>query len=128
MVIDTSALAAILFDEPERAELLDRIAGDETRMISAATLLEVSIVVEGRKGRRALRELDRFLLQAQVRIMPFDGEQAELAREAYQRFGKGRHRAGLNFGDCFAYALAKSLAQPLLYKGTDFADTDLARA
>ena len=95
-------------------------------MISAATVLETGIVVESRLGDAAGRELDLFLIRANFQIMPVDAEQAELARSAWRRFGKGRHPAALNFGDCFAYALAKWTGEPLLAKGTDFAATDVA--
>ena|ERR1700751_2517471 len=126
MVTDTSALAAIFFGEPERQKFLEAIISVTTRMISAATVLETGIVVESRLGDAAGRELDLFLIRANFQIMPVDAEQAELARSAWRRFGKGRHPAALNFGDCFAYALAKWTGEPLLAKGTDFAATDVA--
>jgi len=126
MVTDTSALAAIFFGEPERQKFLEAIISVTTRMISAATVLETGIVVESRLGDAAGRELDLFLIRANFQIMPVDAEQAELARSAWRRFGKGRHPAALTFGDCFAYALAKWTGEPLLAKGTDFAATDVA--
>lgn len=127
MVIDTSALVAVLFDEPERDELIARITASPRRLVSSATLLESSIVVESRRGEVAGRELDLFLHRAQVRTVAVDHRQAELARAAWRRYGKGRHPAGLNFGDLFAYALARSSAEELLFKGDDFAATDATR-
>jgi ribonuclease VapC len=125
MVVDTSALAAILFDEPERAALLDEVAGANRRLISAGTLIESAVVIEARRGEVAGRELDLFLHRAKVRTVPVDDEQVEVARDAWRRYGKGRHPAGLNLGDLFAYALARTTGEPLLYKGDDFARTDL---
>ena len=126
MVIDTSALAAIFFGEPERRAFLAAIASAPTRMISAATVLETGIVLESRLGDAAGREFDLFLIRANLQIIPVDAEQTELARHAWRRFGKGRHPAALNYGDCFVYALAKWTGEPLLAKGTDFASTDVA--
>ena len=128
MVVDTSALLAILQDEPERRAFADAIEGAASCRISAANLVEVSIVVEARHGAEGVRVLDRLLEIAAIEVVPVDLAQARLARDAWQRFGKGRHPAGLNFGDCFAYALAMSLREPLLYKGEDFACTDVASA
>lgn len=124
MVIDTSALAAIFFREPERQKFLDAILADGRRMVSAATILETGIAVEGRQGESAGREFDLFVIRAALEIVPFDAEQAELARYAWRKYGKGRHPAGLNYGDCFSYALAKATGEPLLAKGADFASTD----
>jgi len=126
MVIDTSALAAIFFGEPERQKFLAAIAAAESRLVSAANLLETGIVVEARQGEAAGREFDLFIVRANLRVVPVDAEQADLARSAWRKYGKGRHPAGLNFGDCFAYALAKFSGEPLLAKGTDFARTDIA--
>ncbi len=126
MVIDSSALLAILLDEPERREFNERIEADPRRLISAATLLEASIALESRSGEFAGRELDLFIHRAGFEVVPVDQDQAEIARAAFRRYGKGRHAAGLNFGDCFSYALAKATAEPLLCKGSDFAQTDLA--
>ena len=128
MVLDTSALMAVLFDEPEREQLVQRIAGAPRLLISVGTLVESSIVVESRRGEVAGRELDLFLHRAGVETVAVDEEQALLARAAWRRYGKGRHPAGLNFGDLFAYALARARGEELLYKGSDFAQTDLARA
>ena len=125
MVIDTSALVAIFLAEPERKLLLDLVLQAETRMISAATVLETGIVLEARRGESAGREFDLFLVRANLQIVAVDSEQTEIARSAWRKYGKGRHRAGLNFGDCFAYALAKFAGEPLLAKGTDFATTDI---
>ena len=126
MVIDTSAIAAILFKESGFEALIERIEESETLLISAASLVELSIVVESRKGEDGARDLDLWLYRARVEIAPVDADQADIARLAWRRFGKGRHPAGLNYGDCFAYALAKKTGLPLLYKGNDFSLTDLA--
>jgi ribonuclease VapC len=128
MVIDTSALVAVLFDEPEREEFIDKIATAARRLISAGTLVESSIVVEARRGEIAGRELDLFLHRADVLTVAVNEDQALLARAAWRRYGKGRDPAGLNFGDLFAYALARASNEELLYKGDDFARTDLIRA
>jgi ribonuclease VapC len=125
MVIDTSALVAIFLAEPERKLLLDLLLQAETRMISAATVLETGIVLEARRGESAGREFDLFLIRANLQIVPVDSEQTEIARSAWRKYGKGRHPAALNFGDCFSYALAKFAEEPLLAKGTDFAATDI---
>lgn len=125
MVIDTSALAAIFFAEPERQRFMHSIAESETRLISAATMLETGIVIETRQGEAAGREFDLWVVRANLQIVPVDAEQTDLARSAWRRFGKGRHRAALNFGDCFSYALAKLSGEPLLAKGTDFSLTDI---
>ena len=126
MVIDTSALLAILQDEPERRSFNEAIEAAESRVMSVANYGEVSIVIESRYGAEGLRELDRFVDHAGIELVGVDVGQGKIARDAFSRFGKGRHPAGLNFGDCFAYALARSLAQPLLFKGDDFLKTDLA--
>lgn len=127
MVLDTSALLAILLDEPERRSFTEAIEAAERRYLSAASFVEVSIVLENRHGAEGVRALDRLLAAAGVNIVDVDVDQARTAREGYQQYGKGRHAAGLNFGDCFAYALAMSRAEPLLFKGTDFALTDVLR-
>jgi ribonuclease VapC len=125
MVIDTSALVAIFLAEPERKVLLDLLLQAESRMISAATVLETGIVLEARRGESAGREFDLFVVRANLLVVPVDSDQTEIARSAWRKYGKGRHPAGLNFGDCFAYALAKFAGEPLLAKGTDFAATDI---
>jgi ribonuclease VapC len=128
MVIDTSALVVILSDEPERRAFNESIEAAASRAMSVATLVEVSIVIESRYGAEGLRDLDLFVEQAGIELAPVDVEQAGVARRAFSRFGKGRHPAGLNYGDCFAYALATVLGEPVLYKGDDFTQTDVAAA
>ena len=125
MVIDTSALAAIFFREPERDKFLYAIASSPARLISASTILETGVVIEARQGDAAGREFDLFVVRASLQIVPVDTEQIEVARSAWRKFGKGRHPAGLNFGDCFTYALAKSTGERILAKGTDFRMTDV---
>lgn len=125
MVLDTSALLAILFDEPERHAFNEAIEAAEIRRMSTATFVEISMVIESRFGTRGLRELDRFLEKAGIELSPLDVEQAHVALRAFSQFGKGRHRAGLNYGDCFSYALSTVLGEPLLYKGEDFGQTDV---
>ena len=128
MVIDTSAVLAIMQREPERRIFLEAIeAADSTRM-SVASFVESSIVIESRYGAEGLRDLDRFISRARIELIPVDTEQGQLARSAFSRFGKGRHRAGLNYGDCFSYAAAISLGEPLLCKGDDFIHTDVPLA
>jgi ribonuclease VapC len=126
MVIDTSALLAILFAEPERRTFNEAIEAADSRVMSVATFVEVSIVVEARFGAEGLRDLDLFLERADIELVEMNAEQAYAARRAFSRFGKGRHAAGLNYGDCFAYALASVLGEPLLYKGSDFSQTDIS--
>ena len=123
MVIDTSALVAIFLAEPERQIFRDAIMTTNMRLMSAANIFETCIVLEGRRGEVAARDL--FVLRANIKIVSVDSEQAELARSAWRRYGKGRHPAALNSGDCFAYALAKSSGEPILAKGTDFLRTDI---
>ena len=125
MVIDTSAIVAIALNEPEAAAFERQIAADPVRLISAATVLETAIVLESRLGEPGGAEFDLWLHKAAVEIAPVDSQQADRARRAWRRYGKGRHPAGLNFGDCFAYALAVTTEQPLLFKGDDFARTDI---
>jgi ribonuclease VapC len=127
MVIDTSAIIAILFGEPEAATFAEAIERDAVRLISAASVLEAAIVVESELGDSGARELDLLLYQAGITITPFSLEHLAAARHAYRVFGKGRHAAALNFGDCFSYALSKSTGEPLLFKGEDFPRTDIAR-
>ncbi len=125
MVIDSSAILAILNDEPERRTFNEAIESAESRAMSAATLVEASIVIESRFGAEGLRDLDLFIERAGIEVVPVDREQAYAARRAFSRFGKGRHAAGLNYGDCFSYALATVRGEPLLYKGEDFGETDV---
>ncbi len=126
MVVDTSGLLAILLDEPERRPFNEAIEAAESRSMSVASFVEVSIVVEARFGADGLRDLDTFIERAAIALVAVDLEQAHVARRAFSRFGKGRHPAGLNYGDCFAYALATVHGEPLLYKGEDFLRTDVA--
>lgn len=128
MVLDTSSIVAILSGEPECGPFIQLISRDSKRLISAGTALELMIVIEARKGEAGGRELDLFLHRAKIDIVPFDSEQAELARVAWRHYGKGNHPAQLNFGDCFAYALSKISGEPLLFKGDDFAQTDVIAA
>lgn len=128
MILDTSALAAIFFGEPE-ADLYTQLIHDADRcLISAGNFLELTMVIEGQIGPEAGRQCDTFFRRAGIVIEPFTVEQAHLARQAFLDFGKGRHPAGLNFGDCFAYALAKNTGEPLLFKGNDFKKTDVVSA
>jgi ribonuclease VapC len=128
MVIDTSAIVAVLLNEATAARIAQLIETSSPRLVSAANLLETSIVIESRKGEPGGRELDLLLYRARIDIVPLDQDQAEIARIAWRRFGKGRHPAALNYGDCFAYALAKSRRLPLLYIGDDFSQTDIETA
>jgi ribonuclease VapC len=129
MVIDTSALIAIAWGEPERSHFEDLIEREPVRLISAASVLEASIVVICRAGQagaaRAIKALTELIEQLGLEIEPVTPQQVRLAQLAYQTYGKGLHAAGLNFGDCFTYALAKATGRPLLFKGGDFARTDL---
>jgi ribonuclease VapC len=125
MVVDTSALMAILLQEEDARTYADAIAG-ASAVISAASYVELTIVALSR-GSRGRAELDAMLADALIDIVPVTIDQAHLAADAYQRYGRGRHPAGLNFGDCFAYALARSRSAPLLFKGEDFALTDVLR-
>ena len=128
MIIDTSAILAILFKEADADHFISAIASASSRRMSAATLLETTIVLESRSGPAAGHELDAFLKRAQIETVPVTPEQAQTARQAWRRFGKGNHPAGLNFGDCFAYALAIVTKEPLLFKGHDFELTDIPAA
>lgn len=127
MVIDTSAVIAILLDESDALQLARVIETAPVRRISAAALLEASIVIEKRHGLSGGAKLDQFLAAADVQIEPVTAEQSTIARAAYRKYGKGRHPAALNFGDCFSYALAKAVGEPLLFKGDDFAQTDVSK-
>ena len=125
MVIDTSALIAILLGEPEAVKFSRLIIIDTKRLLSAFSFLETSIVIEAKKGEAGGRELDLLIHRAGISIITMDGEQSELARYAWRKYGKGRHKAGLNIGDCCSYALSKYSGEPLLFKGNDFSKTDL---
>uniref|UniRef100_E6Q6S4 PIN domain-containing protein n=1 Tax=mine drainage metagenome TaxID=410659 RepID=E6Q6S4_9ZZZZ len=129
MIIDTSALVAILRDEPDAARYAEAIAGASERRVSAATYVETAAVIDGAGDAIASRRLDELFREARIIIEPVTASQAQIARQAYRDFGKGRgHAARLNFGDCFSYALATETAEPLLFKGNDFAQTDVACA
>ena len=125
MVIETSALVSMLTDEPEAQRFEAAVGADPVRLMSTASYLEAAIVIEQRFGEPGGRELDLWLHRAGVDLVGVDADQAEVARSAYRRFGKGRDPAGLNYGDCFAYALAKVSGEPLLVKGGDFVHTDI---
>lgn len=128
MIVDTSALVAVLFGEPE-ADRYTRLIHDADRcLMSAGSFLELSIVLERQTGPEVVRQCDMFFRRAGIIVEPFTVEQAHIARQAFHDFGKGRHAAGLNFGDCFAYALAKVTGEPLLFKGKDFRKTDVVAA
>jgi ribonuclease VapC len=126
MVIDTSALVAILQREPERRRFIEAIEAADSRRMSVVTFVEISTVIEARYGAEGLRDLDHFISRAGIELLAVDVEQGRIARSASSQFGKGRHRAGLNYGDCFAYALASMVDEPLLFKGEDFVHTDVA--
>lgn len=128
MIVDTSALIAILLNEPDAEMLSAAIASANPRIISAVSVFEASIVIESKKGETGLALLDELLSLAQFEIVAFDDTQQRIARVAYRRYGKGRHPAGLNFGDCCAYALAKARNETLLFKGNDFNQTDITPA
>jgi ribonuclease VapC len=126
VVIDTSAVVAILRMEREAARLAEAIEADANRLMSAATLVETGLVIESRYGAAGGRELDVLIAKAGLSIEPVTAEQSDVAREAWRRYGKGRHSAALNFGDCFSYALARTTGEPLLFKGDDFTQTDVS--
>jgi ribonuclease VapC len=128
MVIDSSAFIAILLGEPEQAAFVDAITADPTRIAGAPTLLETSIVILNRLGEAGLTEFRAFYARAAIQTAGFEPEQLDLAIDAFRRFGKGRHPASLNYGDCFSYALAKATGEPLLFKGHDFPHTDIRSA
>lgn len=128
MVIDTSALIAVLLADPLAPRFVAAIEAASARLLSAATLLETAMVIESRKGETGGRELDLLMYRGAIEVVPVDQDQAETARAAWRQFGKGRHPAGLNYGDCFAYALAKARRMPLLFQGDDFARTDIEPA
>lgn len=125
MVIDTSALMAILLGEPEAEAFARALAGNAKVLLSAFSALEATIIIESKKGAAGGRELDLLLHRAHIEIIPFTPEQQEIALSAWRRFGKGRHPAGLNIGDCCSYALARLTNEPLLFKGDDFLQTDI---
>lgn len=128
MIVDTSALLAILFREPGHPEILAALATHEERAMSAVSLFEASAVTVRRQGMDGLRDLDDLLRLLDLDVIPFTAAQATLARDAFIRFGKGSHPAKLNLGDCCSYALAAEREQSLLYKGNDFSQTDVLSA
>jgi ribonuclease VapC len=128
MVLDSSALLAVLLDEREGPRFIELLADAEDPLISAATLVEASIVMQAETGEPGVDDLDDLLAAAGVRFVAVDRAQAQIAREAYTRVGKGRSPAGLNFGDCFSYALAQVTGRPLLFNGDDFGLTDVTPA
>jgi len=128
MIVDTSALTAIFFDEPEAAGFSRIILDESPCRISVANFLELCMVIERQMGAEGGRQIDVFLRRAGIVIEPITVEQGHVARQAFLDFGNGRHPAGLNFGDCFAYALAKTTGEALLFKGRDFRQTDILAA
>jgi ribonuclease VapC len=126
MVIDTSAIVAVLLGEHEAHTFAELIEADPVRLISTASVLEAAIVIGSELGEQGERELDLLLQKAGIEIVPFTPEQLAAARFAYNTYGKGRHPAGLNFGDCFNYALSSTTGEPLLFKGQDFTRTDVS--
>ena len=128
MVIDTSAVIACLFSEPECDAFAEAIDADPVRLISVVGFVEASMVLLGRKRAEGLSDLRAFLDDGEIQRVAVDARQADLAVDAFRRFGRGRHPAALNVGDCFAYALAKATGEKLLFKGGDFARTDVASA
>jgi ribonuclease VapC len=125
VVIDTSAVLAILWGEPDSSRLLDAIEADPALRISAASMVESGIVAQARHGDSGERELDSLTQRLAIDVVPVTAEQADIARSAYRRYGKGRHVASLNYGDCFSYALAALADEPLLCVGTNFSQTDV---
>jgi ribonuclease VapC len=128
VVLDTSALIAILLGEPQGDRFIELLANADDPLISAATLVEASIVMLAKTGEDGIDDLDELLASAAVRCVAVDSIQANLARDAFRRFGRRRSPAGLNYGDCFSYALAAAADRPLMFKGDDFARTDIATA
>jgi ribonuclease VapC len=127
-VVDSSALLAVVLGEADAASFAERLSEPGRKLISAATLFEAAIAAERRGGLEARDRLDRVVTRIEPEIVPFDATHLGWARDAYRRFGKGRHPAGLNLGDCMAYATARHAALPLLFKGDDFGRTDIERA
>ena len=128
MIVDTSALVAILFEESESDRYQQALANAPRNRMSVVNFFEAAIVTEGRGGATAGHGLDDYLRDAEIELEPVTIEQMQAARRAWRRFGKGNHPAGLNFGDCFAYALAETMQEPLLFKGSDFSLTDIEPA
>jgi len=128
MVVDSSVLIAILGGEPEEPAFRNAIRTAPNRLLGAPTRVEASLVALGRRGEPGLEQMQALIERLELEVVPLSDDQAKLAIEAFRRFGKGRHPAGLNYGDCFSYALAKATGEPLLFKGDDFSQTDIKRA
>lgn len=128
MVVDSSALMAILRREPEEQDFRNAIKMASSRLLSAPTRVEIGIVALGRAGEAGLEQLQALLETLRLETVPLSADHAVVAIDAFRRFGKGRHPAGLNFGDCFSYALAKATGEPLLFKGQDFSQTDIEQS
>jgi ribonuclease VapC len=128
MILDTSAVVALLRAEAEALDFAGAIKSATTRSMSAVSYMEAAIVIDSGRSAVASRRFDEFFRVSAIQVEPVTRRQAEIARQAYRDFGKGRHKAGLNFGDCFAYALAKDMDEPLLFKGKDFSHTDVEAA
>ena len=128
MIVDSSAVLAVIFGEPDAVRYSDALAEAEACRMAAPVWFEAAMVVEGRGGLAAAQRLDDFMAAAGMEIVPFTADQARLAQQAWRRFGKGRHRAALNYGDCLSYALAHARREPLLFKGDDFVHTDIEPA
>jgi ribonuclease VapC len=127
VIVDASALIAVLRDEDDAERIIDVLAASSETRMSAASWLETAIVVDGNADPVLSRRFDDLIAATGIALEPVTADQVRLARQAYRDFGKGRHPAGLNFGDCFSYALARLTGEPLLFKGEDFAKTDVAR-
>lgn len=125
MIVDTSALVAIILKETDYRPFLDKIMDAQASRLSAVSYMETSMVLLTRRGDTAIEELDQLLPETNIHVVPVDVNQSRLAVAAFRQYGKGRHPAALNFGDCFSYALAKDTGEPLLFKGTDFSKTDI---
>jgi ribonuclease VapC len=128
VIVDTSAIISILKDEDDAPTMVKALLRFPVRRVSAGNYLEAAILTDANRDPLLSRRLDELLHDADIKIEPVTAQQVKIAREAYRDFGKGRHKAGLNFGDCFAYALAKVTREPLLFKGNDFSSTDIERA
>jgi ribonuclease VapC len=128
MILDSSAVIAILRAEPEARDFTVAMMSSGSRRVSAVNYVEAAVVIDSERDALASRRFDDFFRTTRITVEVVTPEQAHIARQAYRDFGKGRHKAGLNFGDCFAYALAKDLDEPLLFKGKDFSHTDVERA
>jgi len=128
MIVDPSAIIAVLRNEPDALAIGEAMQRSQVCRLSAVTYVEAGVVTDSNRNPVLSRRLDELIRDVRMRIETVTPQQAQIARQAYRDFGKGRHKAGLNFGDCFAYALAKDLDEPLLFKGTDFTHTDIEAA